>query len=293
MPPLRRFPPNRTSPCRHPPRIESASSAAPGAAAWSGFRPRRGAAPDARPRPRDAFQLARAGPDRPALPRSLRRVRRADARSRLARRRRWPSPSTGIANWWTRFARPPRCSARAALELHVGDARAFIASGAARFRRDLSRSAVSRRSVAVAAAGVRRSASRPAASSTPRRHARSSRPPGCAPLAPRQGGAGALSSFPPGGRCRVDVERAPNASPSHRREPHAHRRLSRHVRPLHPRSRGPRAPRGEALRPGDRRGRRQRVEAAVSSPTAERVAMAREVLAGVSPTSRSWRSRGC
>ena len=50
------------------------------------FPARAGTAPDARPRPRDAVQLARAGPDRPAMPRSLRRHRRAVARSAVARR---------------------------------------------------------------------------------------------------------------------------------------------------------------------------------------------------------------
>ncbi len=63
-----------------------------------------------------------------ALPRSLRRVRRADARSGLPRRRRWRSPSTGTANWWRRCARPAAVLGASAIEAAVGDARTFIAS---------------------------------------------------------------------------------------------------------------------------------------------------------------------
>ena len=247
--------------------------------AWRGrvdpLSARGGPAADAGPRPRDAVQLARPGPDRQALPRSLCRDRARCRSKRPRAARRSPSRSTRTARWSTRCARPARRSARSAVEAHVGDARAFLASE----RRDfdvifldppfdddpwpwllpaLRRAACARRLPLCRSRARARAARR--GSSTWRRD---------------KAGQVHYHLF-----TRAEARRPSRSAPSRPHVgPHAHRRLPRHVRPVHPRPRGPRAPRGEALRP-----RRSSASptARRSSPfftTAERVEMAREVLA--------------
>ena len=69
-------------------------------------------------------------------------------------------------------------------------------------------------------------------------------------------------------------------------------RLSRHVRPVHPRPRGPRAPRGAPVRLGRRRRRRQRGEASVLLDRRAHCDGARGAARRL-PTSRCWASRRC
>ena len=114
---------------------------------------RAGPAAHARPRARDALQLARAGLSTGATTLDLvRRQRRAVARSAVARR------GAGGCRRPQRRARAgargdgARRSAPTGLEAHAGEARAWLARGRGCLRRDLPRSAVRRGSVAMAAA---------------------------------------------------------------------------------------------------------------------------------------------
>ncbi len=92
-----------------------------------------GAAADAGSRPRDALQLARPGHDRMALPGSLCRAP-ACCRSRPPRAAPClPSRSSGTASAVDAIAAAKAALSADALELHVADARAFIARETRRF----------------------------------------------------------------------------------------------------------------------------------------------------------------
>ena len=103
-------------------------------------------------------------------------------------------------------------------------------------------------------------------------------PPGLATLAPRQGGAGALSSFRPRGLPRRP-ERVPRSAARRGRPAMLTVVYPGTFDPVHPRPRGPRAPRGAAVRPASSSAWPTARRSSPFFTTAERVAMAREVLA--------------
>ena len=137
-----------------PSRRRSASSAARSAAACVRFPPRRRRAADRRPGARDALQLARPGPHGLVDARPVRGQRRADARSAVAR------CGAGRGDRPRSRAHRGARSDRAGASVRTGSRRtpptpvpAFARDAAV--RRDLPRPAVRRRSLAMAAAGVR------------------------------------------------------------------------------------------------------------------------------------------
>jgi hypothetical protein len=116
-----------------------------------------GAAPDARPRARDAVQLAGAGPERLALPGRLRRQRRAGLRGRLARRGRGAAAGARPRPGAQPALEPPAPAGRCARGCECSDALAWMARApAGRIRPDLAGSAFRRGSGrARVAAGLR------------------------------------------------------------------------------------------------------------------------------------------
>ena len=147
----------------------------------------------------------------------------------------------------------------------------------AQLRRDLSRPAVRRRSMGLAAARVRRAARSGRVRLRGGGHDHRAAAAGSCPGAATRRGrciiifSSCRGRVVTGAACPAHAACTARTLPRHARTPparspftrHAHGRLPRHVRPVHARPRGSRAPRGAASSTGCRRRCRQRVEAAV------------------------------